>query len=289
MRLFHSWDYKRLACIALLPGSMLFTNQVIAGAWVPEQGSGYTKIGYSEYEADSSFDDNSDLENFEGTNISFYGEYGLGNKISVYTSVLYQDIEQVTRPVVATDPLVRSANDGFGDLEAGVKYQWQANPFVFSTSFLVKLPYLYDEDDTLPLGNGQNDYEIKALIGKSLNEYGYFGVEAGYRLRSGSPSDEYRYLLEYGFSANDNLYFRTKLDGTLSANNADQGVDSNGVNLAFSPEFDIGKLELTTGWNFGQADSNGQRWGIELTYTNEIYGSNALDGDSIQLGITRVF
>ena len=60
--------------------------------------------------------------------------------------------------------------------------------------------------------------------------YGYIGAEAGYRFRSEDPSDEYRYLLEYGISAGDNLYFRTKLDGTESAGNGKQqsgGADSN--------------------------------------------------------------
>ena len=72
------------------------------------------------------------------------------------------------------------------------------------------MPYLYDEKDPLALGNGQEDFEFKLLLGKSLNSYGYVGAEFGYRLRTDSPSDEYRYLLEYGFNVNSNLYSTSK-------------------------------------------------------------------------------
>ena len=105
-------------------------------------------------------------------------------------------------------------------------------------------------------------------------------------MRTDAPSDEYRYLLEYGFNVNKNLYLRTKLDGVLSAENADD-VDNTNTNLSVVPEFDSGKWELTAGWTFDSSSKN--KWGLELTYTKDIYGKNTLDGDSIQLGLTRVF
>lgn len=254
-----------------------------AGAWVPAKGQGYTKYGAQSFNATDFFGDNPDFQEFDGDNISFYGEYGLGNKTAIYGSLLYQDIAQRDANNNTT------SNSGLGDVEVGVRYQWQADPFVLSTSFLVKLPYLYDEDDTLPLGNGQLDYEGRVLIGKSLNKYGYFGVELGYRFRAEAPSDEIRYLVEYGFSFNDNAYFRTKLDGIQSADNADT-TDVDNVNLSITPAFDVGRWELTLGYNFGPARPAGEgRWGVEVTYTQDVFGDNALDGDAIQLGLTRVF
>ncbi len=260
----------------------IFSNQAQAGAWVAEKGKGYTKVGVSDYSATDFFGEQPDFGEFDGTSVSFYGEYGLGNNWGVYTSALYQDIEQTTASGETT------SNSGLGDLDIGLKYQWQANPFVLSTSFAVKLPYLYDEDDALPLGNGQEDYEFRVLLGKSLNQYGYLGFELGYRFRSGEPSDEIRYLIEYGVNLSDNLYFRTKLDGIESANNADDFTTLTG-NLSRTPEFDIGKLELTAGWNFGKADDSGKRWGAEITYTDDIFGDETLEGDGFQIGLTRVF
>ncbi len=261
---------------------LIFSNQAFAGAWVLEKGKSYTKIGISDYSADEFFGEQPGLGEFEGSNVSYYGEFGLGNSWGLYVSGLYQDIQQSNASGVFSD------NSGLSDLDIGVKYQWKAAPFVISTSFAVKLPFLYDEDDSLPLGNGQEDYEAKVLIGKSLNQYGYFGIELGYRLRTGAPSDEFRYLLEYGVPVSDNLYFRTKLDGIESANNSDS-VSVDGVNLSRTPEFDIGKLELTVGWNFGQDSQSDERWGVEFTYTDDLFGDKTLEGSGVQIAVTREF
>lgn len=262
-----------------------------SGAWVSEKGTGYAKVAYSYYNADDVFGSGGDdLGEFTGQNASYYAEHGLGNNFAVYGTLLYQDLEQSDAAGVTT------TSSGFGDTELGIRYQWQAQPFVLSTSFLVKLPFLYDEDDELPRGNGQEDYELRVLIGKSLNQYGYLGFEAGYRLRTDTPSDEYRYLIEYGISVNDNLYLRTKLDGVKSANNADrisadEGDNSTSTgNLSITPEFDLGKLELTAGWNFGTKASRANGgWGVEFTYNHDLYGDTTLQGNGFQIGLTRVY
>ncbi len=272
------------ARVALVVASLLFTFlpwQSHAGAWVAEKGGSYNKIGISDYSATDFFGGNPDLGEFEGSSVSYYGEWGLGNNWGLFTSVLYQDITQTDAAGVAIQ------NDGLGDIDIGVKYQWQAEPFVLSTQLLAKLPYLYDEDDTLPLGNGQEDIEAKVLVGKSLGSLGYVGFELGYRFRTDEPSDEIRYLIEYGVSLSDNFYLRAKLDGIESANNADVQF-INGGNLSRTPEFDIGKLELTAGWSFGQP-SEGSHWGAELTYTDDLYGDNTLQGDGVQVALTRTF
>lgn len=260
----------------------LLSLQAYAGAWVPEEGKGYVKLGVSDYEATDFFGTNNDFTEFSGNNYSLYAEHGLGNKLAIFGSLLYQDIEQ-------TDGSLNTQSaTGLGDLELGLRYQLTEGPNIFSVAYITKLPYLYDEDDTLPRGNGQVDHEFRLLYGRSLHPYGYIGVEAGYRLRNGNPSDEYRYLVEYGFSATKNLYFRTKLDGIESARNADS-VTTGAGNLSVTPEFDLGKFELTVGWNFDKKSGSDSQWGLELTYNKDLYGTNALDGDGFQLGLTRVY
>ena len=272
---------RKIALIALPLAFTLSSLPSHAGAWVAQKGSAYNKVGVSDYSASDFFGGNPDLGEFEGTSVSYYGELGLGNNWGVFTSVLYQDITQSDSSGRVTQ------NDGLGDLDIGVKYQWQAEPFVLSTQLLAKLPYLYDEDEALPLGNGQEDIEAKVLVGKSLGRLGYFGLELGYRFRADDPSDEIRYLIEYGVSLSDNFYLRAKLDGIESANNADDQFSGTG-NLSRTLEFDVGKLELTAGWNFGQP-SDGGRWGAEFTYTDDLFGDNSLRGDGFQFAVTRSF
>jgi len=181
---------SRVALIAVPLVFTLLPLQSQAGAWVAKKGASYNKIGVSDYSATEFFGGNPDLGEFEGSSISYYGEWGLGNNWGVFTSLLYQDITQSDSSGTTIE------NDGLGDIDIGVKYQWQAEPFVLSTQLLAKLPYLYDEDDALPLGNGQEDIEAKVLVGKSLGRLGYFGLELGYRFRTDAPSDEIRYLAE---------------------------------------------------------------------------------------------
>jgi len=281
------YSHVRRATTAFIMVGACSSQIVLAGAWVPGEGEGYSKIAVSNYEADESFGEKKTGSKFEGQNTSYYGEYGLGNNLAVFGTLLYQDLKQ-------TDELgATTTSKGFGDTELGVRYQWFSDSYVLSSSLLFKTPSLYDEHDELPRGNGQEDYEFKMLLGKSLNAYGYFGAELGYRLRTDEPSDEIRYLLEYGFSANDNLYFRTKLDGIQSAGNADKvtaSADSSVANLSATPEYDLGKLELSVGWQFGKPRPRSEvRWGMELTYNKDLYGENTLKGDGMQIGFTASF
>lgn len=275
-----SCNFKLLSLSSLCSTALLASPLALAGAWVPAKDSGYNKIAISNYEATELFgNSNPDFKEFKGQNLSYYGEHGLGNNWAIYGSLLYQDIEQTD-----TNNQTLSSN-GLGDTEIGLRKQWDTKSLVIASSFLVKTPFFYNKDAELPRGNGQHDYEARLLIGKSLNKFGYFGLEAGYRLRNGNPSDEYRYLVEYGFSATDKLYFRTKLDGIKSVKNADE---AGGSNLSVTPEFDLGKFELTAGWTFGK-NKAGSQWGIEATYNEDVYGSQALSGKGFQIGLTRVY
>lgn len=261
---------------------ILSPSLALAGAWVADEGQGYGKFAASQFNSEAFFGERDDLGEFTGRELSYYGEYGLGNKLAFYGKFQYLEFEQ-------SDNLgVTESNSGLGDVDLGLRYQWNAEPFVISTSVLAKLPYLYDKDEALALGNGQEDIELRMLIGKSLNQFGYFGVEFGYRARFDEPSDEYRYLLEYGFSVNDNLYFRTKLDGIESVDSATP-ITNTTTNLSLSPAFSVGKLELTGGWNFSDSGSDGEQWGVEFTFTDDLYGDNTLDGSRAELALTRVF
>lgn len=267
--------------VALVALSGFFIQSAYAGAWVPEKGSGYHKLAFNYFEADELFGPDGDFEEFTSESITYYFEFGLGNEFGLFGSLPLQDLRQRIGGV-------QTESFGVGDVELGLRKQWQAEPFVLSTSFTFKAPYFYDENAALPRGNGQEDYELRVLIGKSLGVYGYFGVEGGYRFRTDEPSDEIRYLLEYGVGFGDNFYARTKLDGLLSANNASETTLPGG-NLSVPPQFDLGKLELTVGWNFGKPRPRAEgRWGAEFTWTRDLYGEDTLKGNTYQIGLTYV-
>ena len=255
---------------------IIYPLNLFAGPWVPEVGSGYHKIGFNSFRATENFGGDEDFEEFTSRSVTYYGEVGLAEDLALFASIPFQDLEQIFDGN-------RTSDSGIGDVELGFRYNWIDSPVLFSTAFTFKLPYFYDDNSELPLGNGQEDYELKLLFGNSLGKFGYWGAEAGYRLRTDFPSDEYRYVLEYGINLSDNLYFRSKLDGIKSVGNASDQSSNDAVNLARTSEFDLGKLELATGWNFGSSGEG--NWGLEFAWTKDLYGSNILEGENFQLGL----
>jgi hypothetical protein len=151
---------------------------------------------------------------------------------------------------------------------------------VFSAQALVKIPEAYDEDDDVPLGNGQYDYEARLLYGQSLYPRfpGYVNAELGYRFRAEDPADELKYLIEAGVDFTSTLYGRVKLDGILGMDNAEEGSRNN-VNPSATNDYDLGKLEAALGWKCLKD------WGLELGYRPEIYGKNISAGENFSLAI----
>ena len=66
------------------------------------------------YKANDFLGGNLDSTNFIGKNLSYYGEYGLGNKLAVFGQLLYQDMEQTDVGGIT------STASGFGDAEIGL-------------------------------------------------------------------------------------------------------------------------------------------------------------------------
>jgi protein XagA len=144
---------------------------------------------------------------------------------------------------------------------------------------LVKIPGSYDKNDALPLGNGQFDTELRLLYGRSLYQWlpGYANLELGYRWRAEAPSDEIRYLVEFGVDLTKKIYARAKLDGTLSVDNGKR-LDVGG-NPTATNNFDLGKLELAAGYQITPA------LGLEASYRPDVYGQNTAAGANYSLAL----
>ncbi len=104
-------------------------------------------------------------------------------------------------------------------------------------------------------------------------------LEAGYRWRAKSPSDEFRYLVETGSDLGKNFYARAKLDAIVSMDNADDVVDVYG-NPTTPWEYDLAKLDVTIGYQLMKA------WGIELEYAPALWGENTAKGATWTLAVT---
>ncbi|MBD2842729.1 transporter [Erythrobacter rubeus] len=262
---------------SLVAACATFSTAAHAGAWPTGEGESYQKIAINILDTSDRFgDDLPEFENFEDFTLAYYAEFGLDEKTTLIVQVPYRDLENRSAGVT-------TSNSGIGDVDLGLKYSISDGPFVVSVQGLAKLPYLYSENAALPLGNGQLDLEGRLLVGRSLGKFGYFGAEIGYRYRAEEPSDEIRYLVEYGFDLTDSLYTRAKLDGILSVGNAADVATANPANPSIPLEFDLGRLEATVGYKFTD------RFAFEFTAAPNIYGDNTLQGTTFQFAVVGQF
>lgn len=254
------------ALVALLPLT------TFAGAWTPPPGSSYQKFAVNYLRATEQFAPRTaGFEHFTDLNFTYYGEKGIYDGLAAFASLPYKS--QRSR-----ENGVEQQNAGIADVEFGLRWRHRQGEQVLSTGYLIKLPFLYDEDEPLALGNGQTDIEFRVLYGRGLGARAYIGAEIAYRARFEAPSDEFRFLLEAGIRATSAWYFRAKLDGIHAIGNGDLVAVGTG-NPSLNLEFDLGRVELTTGYQFSS------RWYTEFTATPALYGENSLDGTSYQLAL----
>lgn len=274
-------DRNSAALTRLFLGAVLalWAGPALAGAWTQGKGVLYDRIALCGYRADREFDGDGDRRDlahggtFTDVNVSNYLEYGLTDRVTGVASVPYK--------VVRKDDDTRETTSwGVGDIDLAVKVKAAEGAFgVVSAQGLVKIPEAYDEDDDLPLGNGQYDLEARLLWGRSLWPAlpGYAGLEVGYRWRLDDPSDEVRYLVELGGDVTRRLYVRAKLDGTYSMDNGRRRDE--GGNPTARNNYDLGKLDLTLGWRLND------RWALEAGFAPELYGQNTAAGASACLAL----
>jgi len=258
------------ACICVF----LSEAKCIAGAWTMEKGELYERFAFNYYYAGTEFSGNPDqLRLFRDMNISNYIEYGLTDNITFINALYYKFLKK-------EDQCGDVSSNGLGDIDLGLKGKIAGGSWgVLSVQGLVKIPGLYHESDPLPLGNGQYDFELRTLYGRSLWPLipGYCNFEIGYRWRQGDPSDEFRYLIEFGSDFTKYIYGRIKLDGILSMENGNKY--NNSGNPMASNNFNLGKLDIALGFRITNV------WGLEICYRPDIYGSNTTQGAAYTLAL----
>jgi len=257
---------------------MLTTSLCFAGAWTQPKGGLYDRFSMNYYYADDEFGSGGRTDfplhgNFKDFHAGNYIEYGLTDRITLINSLFYKTIRK-------EDDEVKQHSSGLGDVDLAAKYKIAEGPWgVLSGQGLVKIPGPYDEDIPLPLGNKQWDVEARLLYGRSLYPHipGYVNFEIAYRVRFGDPSDELRYLAEFGMDFTKQFYGRVKLDGIYSMNNG-ADFDKSG-NPTITNNFNLGKVFVTAGYKIAK------RWGLEVEYTPELCGKNTAAGATYSLAL----
>lgn len=302
----------------LLPLTLLLllcaSSSLWAGAWTQPKGKLYTRLAYSEYEANRYFYQDGTTKAYAPNDVfknqrrdfdydeqtwSFYSEYGLLEDLTLIGSFDYKETEwtyqergrKLVNGVMTTfsngvDKTAKTS--GLADINVGLRYRLLAlDAGALSLQALYKSGEAYDEKDQdlatdIQLGDGQDDIDVRLQFGHSLYPLlpGYFNVEAGYRWRTQQYADEFVYLLEAGFDLSRALYVRTKLDGNAHVGNGDSGPTGKFTEVDSNPyETDLGKLEITLGYKLLP------QLMLEASYFNELYGASTTKGETWSLAL----
>ncbi len=240
-------------------GMFIFNQSLFAGAWTQKQGHYYFKFSINRFNSTSQYFLNGDREpladNGNVTDLSAFGylEYGLFDDLTFITAVPFKRIN--------FSCAIEGCNDtssGIGDLWTGLRYRLSNSLWKVAVQTDLKISSGYETeelklDSAPPLGDGQTDFDLRLLIGRSIFNYsGYINLDIGFRTRSGEPVDEVPYAFELGINLTKNYMLIGQIHGVRSiSENANQndfriidGKVQNFVGTGALEDFVKGQLQL---------------------------------------------
>lgn len=205
----------------------------VAGGWPQPKKSGFFQLSERWLISNEHFTDKGLIDPNVTTGLaisSFYGEYGLTNKLTVRAYVPFlvsnfqNNIISGTRDIVIQEG---KALNSFGDIIIGADHLlYKTN--TISTTVGVSIGLAtgtigQGEKQNLQTGDGENNITLRFDIGtaiyntEKLNIYGKGGI--GFNKRSNDFSDEIRSQVEVGVIYKKNYYFIQKLFNVYSLQN----------------------------------------------------------------------
>ena len=219
--------------------------------WSKGKGKGYYKLSTWYLKSDQHFgtisgvtDDNVTTKQF---NVSFYGEYGITDKIDIITyapifarSVRDNDVSRATGETVLEGDAINS----IGDIDLGARYAFfKKGNWAADVKLLLGLPTgnkSGGRDGSLQTGDGEFNQYLSASIGYSTKLYNlpvYAKYYIGYNNRSEGFSDEFRTGFESGINLFNNKFWligrlnilRSTNNGSLNATNSSGSIFANNI------------------------------------------------------------
>lgn len=266
----------------LVLATVLVPTTAVAGAWVTPQDevylnvSGWTASTRSRFDFDGDEQELADRMRFEERALGGYAAVGLAPGVELNASVLVKFLE-----LESTVDRVRTT--GLADLTMGLKIGLGGEDLVRSIQVAAKIPTGYEDATDLPLGDGQIDLEVRALVGASLWKLdvpGYVGLEAAYRVREGEPGDVMAFLAEAGVNVFEDAGLRIKLDVTEAV---DLPRETSPERELFAYDSRLSRLDLTVWLGLARVAS------LEVTHTVVLDARNYTGGDAWRIGLARTF
>ena len=233
---------------------ILFTNMtpsvLTAQAWTKSKGTGFYKLDFTSIKASDVFDTKGDVVPFRtlgNYTTSFYGEYGITNKITAvaYVPFFVRNVVNETKGRQTSNIIEPGiTNNNFGDMDLGLRFALPIKKVAVSVNLILGIPTGdAKQADALFTGDGEFNQMLKLAAGTGGKRWWSQGA-LGFNNRTKGFSDEFRYDFEIGYKFfNDRFLAILKINGIESLNNgtvleANTGLFSNNVEyMGIGPEF----------------------------------------------------
>ncbi len=273
------------AFIAVL---ILFSNTIYS-QWVKGKGKGYYKLSAWNIQSDQHYTDTGAIDPniTQGQfNISFYGEYGLADKLDVlvylpFFSRSYQNdvLSGTTGDLLTSGDALNSV----GDIDVGVSYSLFKNKNIaLSTTLKFGLP-VGKTKGSLQTGDGEFNQLVLLNLGMpfKLEEIPlYAKVYTGYNNRTEDFSDEFRVGLELGVNLlNEKLWLIGRLDRVSSLKNGSLSAQNNSQGSIFANNVEYTSAGIEAAYYISK------KLGLSFNYTSAFEGRIIFASPSISGGI----
>jgi protein XagA len=230
--------------------SSLTPSVLKAQAWTKSKGHGFYKLDFSSIKATDIFNTKGDIAPFRtlgNYTTSFYGEYGITNKITAiaYVPFFVRNVVNETKGQ-QTGNIIEPGiiNNNFGDVDLGLRFALPIKTFAMSATLTFGLPTGdAKQADALFTGDGEFNQMLKLAAGTGAKRW-WGQAAVGFNNRTKGFSDEFRYDFEFGYKFfNERFLAILKINGIESLNNgtaleANTGLFSNNVEyMGVGPEF----------------------------------------------------
>ena len=208
----------------------LFSKSLTAGAWTQQKGKGYFQIGSQILRANQFYEPGGnkiDITTLGDYTVTFYGEYGITNDLTVIGSIPFFrriTLNRVEGINSGAELFGGDSKNGISDFDIGLKYGIaKFGSTVLSVSLSIGIPVGDTEQKNgLYTGDGEWNQQLAVGIGHSFSGPFYFSADVGFNNRVEGYSDEVRYNLELGYSW-QKFIFIMKANGVETLRN---GVDA---------------------------------------------------------------
>lgn len=277
---------RRTIFLCLLILAVLSLKEAQAGAWTQKRGFGFYKLSFRLIRADQFYEPNGnkiDIPTLGDYTVTFYGEYGLNDRLTFIANVPVFKRITLNKQVGANSGVVFFEGDsksGLADSDIGMRLGIaRAGNSVVSAELLLGLPIGDNKQENgLFTGDGEFNQLIKVQLGHSFYPRPlYFTAEAGFNNRTKGYSDEFHYAAEIGYTFKGRFLVSLKFRGIESLENGKAVTASTGGLFANDQSY------LTYGPELSYLINQGL--GISASIEGATRAKNVLSAPAFSLGI----